>query len=288
MTKQFFPPHFDYVFKRIFGDQRNISLLASFLKAALDLPKAACDSLTIIDPHLRREFDDDRESILDVQARFEPATLLDAEIQVRITRDLRKRIVFTAAKMLAGQIKRGEEYQHIQRVVSIIICQGILLSGEPGYYNTYSIRNVRSGQEFAGVLEINIFEPAKLPDTPDGSLLYKWGQFFRAKTPEEVMMAAQADPAIAEAAALVMALNEDEAERARAESRWRWQMAQAALRRDSYEDGLAEGEKKAGEKYLPMLEEKDRAIEARDQENRAIKHEIEELRQKLRESGIDG
>ena len=93
-------------------------------------------------------------------------------------------------------------------------------------------------------------------------------------------MAAKADPAIAEAAALVMELNEDEAERARAESRWRWQMAQAALRQDSYEDGLADGEKKTEAKYLPVLEEKDR-------ENQAIKQALEELRRRLRETGID-
>jgi hypothetical protein len=162
-----------------------------------------------------------------------------------------------------------------------------LLGEERGYYNAYSIRNARSGLEFADVLRINILEPTKLPAEPDGGPLYNWGRFFKAKTPEELMMAAKADPVIAEAAALVMELNEDEAERTRAESRWRWQMDQANLRRDSYDDGLADGEKRTEAKYLPALEEKDRENRAIKRENQAIKQAMEELRRKLREAGID-
>ncbi|MFP3040604.1 Rpn family recombination-promoting nuclease/putative transposase, partial [Treponema primitia] len=50
----------DYVFKLIFGDQRNIDILAGFLKVALNLPEAEYDSLTIVDPNLKREFADDK------------------------------------------------------------------------------------------------------------------------------------------------------------------------------------------------------------------------------------
>ena len=114
-------------------------------------------------------------------------------------------------------------------------------------------------------------------------------------------MAAKTDPAIREAAALVMELNEDEQERMLAERRWRWQMDQAALRQDGYDDGLAAGEKKAKAKYLPVLAAKDRANRAKDRaikreteaKNQAIKEKdranraIEELKRKLREAGID-
>jgi flagellar biosynthesis/type III secretory pathway protein FliH len=66
-----------------------------------------------------------------------------------------------------------------------------------------------------------------------------------------------------------------------ADARMWWQMDQAALRRQSYqngrEEGLAEGKKEVEAKYQPVLEE-----------NQAIKWEIEELRRKLREAGIDG
>jgi flagellar biosynthesis/type III secretory pathway protein FliH len=72
---------------------------------------------------------------------------------------------------------------------------------------------------------------------------------------------------------LVLEINEDEVERARADSRLKWQMDQADRERESYaeglEKGLAEGRKEAEAAY------------------QVIKREVEELRQKLRDAGID-
>jgi hypothetical protein len=51
MKKRFYPPVFDYVFKRIFGDQHNSDILAAFLMTALGLPKEDFDHPVIIDSH---------------------------------------------------------------------------------------------------------------------------------------------------------------------------------------------------------------------------------------------
>jgi predicted transposase/invertase (TIGR01784 family) len=281
MTKRFYPPSFDFIFKLVFGDQRNINILAAFLIAALNLPEEEFDHLVIIDPHLKREFPDDKMSILDVKVHLKHGMIINVELQVETSQDLRKRIAFATAKMLTEQIKRGEEYNKVERVVSIVICGGVLLSEEAGYYNTYSIRNAQSGTEFTNLLEINILESAKLPPVPDDGRLYDWGRFFRAKTAEELAMAGERDPAIREATAVVMELNEDERARLLAEARWKWKMDHAALERQHYREGVEETEAK----YQPVVEGLTREIEEKDQENRAIKQEIEELRRKLRETG---
>jgi hypothetical protein len=107
-------------------------------------------------------------------------------------------------------------------------------------------------------------------------------------------MIAEKDPTIKEAVALVMELNEDDRERLLAHDRWKWEMDQAALRRQSYREGVAECTRAAEAIYQPVIEEKnqrikekDRSIEEKDRENLAIKQELEELRRKLREAGID-
>jgi hypothetical protein len=41
-------------------DRRNINILRAFLPAALDLPEAELSRLVIVDPHLKREFQDDK------------------------------------------------------------------------------------------------------------------------------------------------------------------------------------------------------------------------------------
>jgi predicted transposase/invertase (TIGR01784 family) len=276
MEKRFYPPLFDFIFKLVFGDQRNIDILAAFLIAALNLPEEEFDHLVIIDPHLKREFQDDKMSILDVKVHTKSGMIINVELQVETSQDLRKRIAFATAKMLAEQIKRGEEYSRVERVVSIVICGGVLLSEEAEYYNSYSIRNARSGAEFTDLLTINILEPGKLPAEPDEGRLYDWGRFFRAETAEELAMAGERDPAIRAATAVVMELNEDERARLLAEARWKWKMDHAALERQHYREGVEETEAK----YQPVVEGQARKIEEQAREN-------EELRRKLREAGIE-
>jgi hypothetical protein len=111
---------------------------------------------------------------------------------------------------------------------------------------------------------------------PNGERLFNWGQFFRAETPEELAMIAEKDPAIAEAAALVMELNEDDAERMLADARWKWQMDHASLERKHYREGQEEAEAR----YKPV-------IETISRENEAMSRENEALRRRLREAGLD-
>jgi hypothetical protein len=115
MQKRFYPPVFDYVFKRIFGDQHNSNILAAFLMAALGLPKEDFDHLAIVDSHLNRNFSDDKESILDVRLFLKSGVVINVEAQVRIIRGLRERIAFAGAKLLSEQLRRGQDYQSLKR-----------------------------------------------------------------------------------------------------------------------------------------------------------------------------
>jgi predicted transposase/invertase (TIGR01784 family) len=266
----------DYVFKRIFGDQRNTDILAAFLRAALGLSEEEVDQIAIIDPHLKREFNDDKLNILDVKLRLKSGERIGVEVQIYVSQEMRNRVVFSGAKLLAEQLKRGEGYGRIERVASIVICGETLLNEEPGYYNSYSLRNVRTGREFTDLLTVNVLEPGKLPVEPDGSRLFHWGRFFKVKSLEELNMIRDTDPMITKAAGLVVELNEDEAERMRANSRLYFLMDQAGLLREREARGREEGWKEAEAKYRSVIEE-----------NQAIKRENEELRRKLREAGIE-
>ena len=48
--KPLLPVKSDFVFRLIFGDQRNVDILAEFLKSVLDIPDEEYDRLTIVDP----------------------------------------------------------------------------------------------------------------------------------------------------------------------------------------------------------------------------------------------
>jgi predicted transposase/invertase (TIGR01784 family) len=237
----------DYVFKLIFGDQRNTDILAGFLKAALSLPEAEYDSLTIVDPHLKSEFGGDKAGILDVKVHTKTGIVIDVEIQVSAYGGLRKRFAEYAAKMVTEQIKRGEEWRQANRVVCIFILNDILIPEEKEYYNSYSILNRKTGSEFTDLIEINTLELPKLPVQNDGSELYKWSQLFLSETEEEFEMVAEKDPAIKKAVATLMVLSEDERERMLAESREKFLYDQYHREKEAYEKGLAQGEAKVKE-----------------------------------------
>jgi hypothetical protein len=66
-AKPLLPVKSDFVFKLIFGDQRNVDILAEFLMSILDIPKEEYDKLTIVDPHIKKESKDEKYGIVDVK-----------------------------------------------------------------------------------------------------------------------------------------------------------------------------------------------------------------------------
>jgi predicted transposase/invertase (TIGR01784 family) len=241
MTKTILDPTIDYVFKLIFGDQRNIELLAGFLKAALDIPEEEYESLEIKDPFIKRELIDDKVAILDVKVHTTSKIVINVEIQVCSFPELRKRIVMYSVKMLNEQIKRGEDWSEAKRAVSIIIMNEVLVPEEEAYYNRYSLRNNKSGNEFCDLMELNILELPKLPEDSDNRTLWTWGKFLRSRSEKEFKMVAEKDPIVKKAVATLMELSEDEATRLRAEARERWLIDQRCRERYQYKKGRDEG-----------------------------------------------
>jgi predicted transposase/invertase (TIGR01784 family) len=238
----------DYVFKLIFGDQRNTDILAGFLKAALNLPEAEYDSLIIVDPHLKPEFEGEKSGVLDVKVHTKTGIVIDVEIQVSAYGGLRKRFAEYAAKMVSEQIKRGQHWVLAKRVVCIFIVNDILIPEEKGYYNSYALLNRKTGTEFTDLIELNTLELTKLPEQSDGSDLYKWSELFRSETEEELNMVAEKDPVIKKAVGTLMVLSEDERERLLAESREKFLYDQYHREKEAFEKGGVKAREEEQEK----------------------------------------
>ncbi len=67
MNDTFYYASNDAMFKRIFGDERDIGPLVAFLQAALDLPPEDYAELSLVNPILARDNPDDKLGILDVR-----------------------------------------------------------------------------------------------------------------------------------------------------------------------------------------------------------------------------
>jgi hypothetical protein len=77
------PVKSDFVFRLIFGDQRNVDILAAFLRSVLDIPDDEYDHLTIVDPYLKKESEDDKYAILDVKLHTVSGSVIHIETASR-------------------------------------------------------------------------------------------------------------------------------------------------------------------------------------------------------------
>ena len=111
-------PTNDFIFKRIFGKEGNEritkKLLSSIIEdeiADLTLAKEQTTDVDVVD---------DKIGILDVEVKLSNGTKLDLEMQVTSQKDIEKRLMFYWSKLYSSNIKSGEEYYNLKRVVVIM------------------------------------------------------------------------------------------------------------------------------------------------------------------------
>ena len=113
-------PTVDFAFKKIFGSSENVRTLIGLLNAILELPAPIVD-VEILNPFSYKEFSGDKQIILDVRARDSTGRMLNIEMQVANTGDLKQRMTYYACKLYADQLKLGEKYFILQPAISICL-----------------------------------------------------------------------------------------------------------------------------------------------------------------------
>ena len=152
----------DFIFKLIFGDQRNVDILAEFLKSVLGIPDNEYSHLTIVDPHVKKESKDDKYGILDVKVHTKSGNVIHVEVQLLIIPEMIERSIYYQSKMVTEQLSSGKNYRMLKRVVSIIITDFPLVRGNEHYHNQFRYRSDKDGVEFTDLVEINVLELPKL------------------------------------------------------------------------------------------------------------------------------
>ncbi|GHU30382.1 hypothetical protein AGMMS50256_17220 [Betaproteobacteria bacterium] len=238
--RSFLSPRNDLVFKLLFGDARDTSILTAFLKSVLDLPEEDYQEVMIVDPQLKGEMPDDKQGILDVKVKTSSGKLLDIEIQIVEHPQMRERVVFYLARMVTEQIGKGEDYQKIKRSISILITDYVQIPENQSYRNCYRLHDRKTGSEFTDLLEVNTLELPKLPQEEDGTALWEWLGFLKARKEEELMKLAEKNPQLKKAVSRLVELSEDDQTRLLAESREKLQRDIAAREHAAEEKGRKE------------------------------------------------
>ena len=186
ITEKLISPLYDFAFAQIFGNQKNIDITKAFLKTLLDIPGADYNRLTVENSILRKFFRQDKMGIVDLKLSTKSGKIIHIELQVEKKAHLQNRILYYMARLVGDQLKWGEKYGKLHQVISIVICNHVLLDDEESYINQYELRNEKN-RSFTNMLQLVILELPKLPQTADSGV-WPWLRFLTCTTEEEYAM----------------------------------------------------------------------------------------------------
>jgi predicted transposase/invertase (TIGR01784 family) len=240
MSEEFVSPLMDYVFSLLFGDRRNVGVLTGFLQSVLDIPDTEYEEIAFENPSLKRLFKKDKSGIVDVRVTTKSGRILHIELQVEKTRKMKSRVLYYMTKLLWEQLKRGEEYDKMHQVISIVICDHVMLEDKASYLNVFEFQDEEQ-YRFTDLLKLITLELPKVPDREEQQPVWPWLQFFKCKSREDLEMLTKKHPEVKEAVAVLKKLSWGEKRRRIKEQEALWRTDRRIMREDARAEGLAEG-----------------------------------------------
>ena len=235
-------PKIDYVFKRIFGYAGNEEITAGLLSSILN--KNVSDLKLDSNPILEKDLLDDKLGILDIKAKIDNEINCDIELQVVDRKNIEKRILFYWSKMYNMSIKKGEEYNILEKGIVILISDYELkgLKEIEKYITKWNIREEDYQKIIlTDVIEIYIIELPqfeKYKEKTINRILNSWVEFI--KNPEVNNMK-ENNREIKKAKKVLEEISQDEHERYLAELRQKYIMDQKAIEDAGYDKGFEKG-----------------------------------------------
>ena len=152
-------PQIDFVFKKIFGTEKNKPILINFLNAVIKLTTPIKD-VEIKNNDIDKDFIEDKFSRLDVKATTSNKEHINIEIQVKNEYNMIQRTLYYWSKMYSEQIQNRDNYSKLERTVCINILNFKYLKNDK-YHNAYRLKEITSNEELTALQEIHFIELPK-------------------------------------------------------------------------------------------------------------------------------
>jgi len=192
----FISPLEDFAFKQIFGEQQNIGITKAFLKTLPGFPEDEFVKLTVINPALGKILKRGKIGIVDIKLTAKSGKIIHIELQIQKRESTRNRITYYLSRLIGDQLNWGDDYKKLKQVISVVICDRVLLEEEESYINEYQMRNA-DNRAFTDLQKLIILELPKIPESADGAV-WPWLRFFTCKSEEEYRMLAKNHPEMEE------------------------------------------------------------------------------------------
>ena len=183
----------DFVFKKVFGEKGNEDILLSFINAVLQRRhKETVVEIEIIDnKELTKELIRDKTGIIDVRAQTSKGDHIDIEVQLTDQGNMDKRTLFYWGKMYLENIKKGEDYANLEKVITINILDFEFL-GTDNYQSSFHLwEDIEKDYMLTDMIEIHFLEIPKFrrkehKDYKENSI-ERWLAFFEKDIPDTTL-----------------------------------------------------------------------------------------------------
>ena len=282
-------PKVDFVFKKIFGNEKHPNILISFLNAVIK-PTDLIKSVQIKNTDIEKEHIEDKYSRLDIKAITNNGEYINIEIQVKNEYNMIKRSLYYWSKMYEGQLTKGQDYDTLSRTICINILDFKYLKND-NFHNCYRLKEKNTNEELTDVMELHFIEIPKLRKLENSEdisdMLEAWITFIESPTSELIDKLEMSSDEIKEAKEELVRLSGNDKERERYEKRFESLLEQNSLLANAERKGLQKGiekGKKEGAKQEKILIAKN-LLDVLDDETISNKtglslKEIKELRNK--------
>lgn len=181
-------PKVDFVFKRIFGNEKRPEILISFLNAVMK-PKNPITKVKIKNSDIDKEHIEDKYSRLDIKATTNNGEEVNIEIQVKNEYNMIRRSLYYWSKMYEGQLGEGDNYRKLSKTVCINILDFKYLKNNR-FHNGYRLKEIITNEELTDLEEIHFIELPKMKEENNNDevidILEAWIKFINNPGGKEI------------------------------------------------------------------------------------------------------
>lgn len=208
--KKLLSPKLDVVFQALFGEVGSERITARFLESILQQEISEIDlSQNTI---LRRENENDKLGVLDIITKINKTENCNIEMQLTNRDGLVERILYYWSKVYSKQIKKGIEYEELEKTIVILIADFNIKELEGLKYHTeWKIIDTETRKVIlTNKLEIHIIELMKAKEIEEDNELLDWLNFLEDPKSERVKEKMKENEELKEAVEKLNGMSEDE------------------------------------------------------------------------------
>jgi predicted transposase/invertase (TIGR01784 family) len=175
----YYDPKTDIVFKKIFGEHKNLTI--SLLNAVLKLE--GDDQISDVE-YLPSEIipltDGKRRSVVDVKCKVSDQIYFIVEMQMYWSADFLRRVMYNCSKLYATLYNEGVRYYKMKKIFAINILNDVYQTKNTNNYHRYTMSEVDNPESVIPGFEVVCIELPKFKpqDKAQGKMLRLWQSFL--------------------------------------------------------------------------------------------------------------